>query len=70
MVEFDFSTIPSDLGRNGVVRVLCMPKIWHISLTTLDSKLDPWSIILSTNFLAMVVASALGIGIASVHLVK
>jgi hypothetical protein len=35
--------MPSDCGLEGVVLVLCIPKIIHISLNTFDSKFDPWS---------------------------
>ena len=51
----------------GIIQVLCMPKIWHTSLKTVDSKLDPWFVCkgkgtpkmetLLTKALAIVVAS-------------
>jgi hypothetical protein len=36
-VELNFSIMPSDCGLEGVVLVLCIPKITHISLNTFDN---------------------------------
>lgn len=43
MVRLNLSTIPSDSGYRGVVLVFVIPKSWHISAKTADSKFWPWS---------------------------
>lgn len=81
MVLFALSTIPSDWGRNGVVRVFVIPSNLQNSRKTSDSKFEPWSeciergtpkmeTILSTNVFATAVASWLLSGMASNHLLK